>query len=222
MRLVSAHAISGRGQPLSAINLPEDRLLHLIAAAGRRAGRRSVRNASARTVLKTASKSAKSGSASSTMQPSDSNTPRCPFTASRTRRSTGAPPRFAPPPDANALEIAVQRRRKPASRIVRSRGERVGRVLARHGAEEERDVGHRARHGPPSSRAATMSRRRPVTPAHSGRRTQPDDAIEDARRIAQRAAHVAATRRSAPSRRRQRRRRAAAAPTDRLPSGRTD
>src|SRR3954470_555897 len=66
-----------------------------------------VRNASARTILKTASKSAKSGSASSTKQPSDSNVARCRFTASRTRRSTGTPPRF--------LHHATRTPRKPRS-----------------------------------------------------------------------------------------------------------
>ena len=34
MRVASAHAISVARQPLAAIDLPEDRVLHLIAVAG--------------------------------------------------------------------------------------------------------------------------------------------------------------------------------------------
>src|SRR5271168_1947905 len=70
------------------------------------------------------SAAAKSGSARSTMQPSDSNVARCPSTTVRTRGSKGTPPRFLNQATRTPLKLRSSGRAKSSPGSLMERGAR--------------------------------------------------------------------------------------------------
>ena len=130
---------------------------------------------SARMSRKMPSAPLKSGHASSTSHPSASNVRRCASSTSRHARIERQPAEVGAPCDADALEVAIERRceRRRVGRVAR----RIARVRPGHHAQQQRDVGDRPRHRPLDGEPGERQRRRRHR-HEADRRAEPDDVVE--------------------------------------------
>ena len=91
-----------------------------------------------------------------------------------------------PPRDANALEIAIERKREAAAWFAERDGR--SRVRARECAQQQSEIADAARHRTVDAQRGPTHRRRPCR--HAARRRPHAHDVAEAGRIAQRAAHV--------------------------------
>ena len=197
----------GGGQPLAAIDLPENRLLHQIAMArdsGGDAGEKRQRAHGLEDGVEVGEVRLR------LLHDAAERFEHPPLRVHHVANLAfhGSAAEIRPPCDARALDVALERLREQAAGLVD--GNRRTRVRTCNRAQQERHVGHGARHRALDAQRRPRGRRWPCRHA-SRRRPHADDAAE-ARGIAERAAHVAAVgNRQHPGRERDRRAAAASA-----------